>query len=62
MIGEAVPSARIDTPVVLTIDGLATSLNGVFSRCGPDTTLIKFKLTEVVEKLVGDLISGQRAA
>ena len=62
MLMGAVPDARIDTPVVLRIDGLAASLNGVIARNDENGTLVKFKLTEAAEKLVRDMMAGRRAA
>jgi aerotaxis receptor len=62
IIVDAVPGAAADTPVILTIDGIAASLNGVIARNDVNGTLVKFKLNEAAEKQVRILIGGRRAA
>jgi aerotaxis receptor len=62
MIVDALPSLGVNSQVVMTIDGIAASLNGVVDRNDQNGTLIKFKLTEVAQKVVKDLLSGRRAA
>jgi methyl-accepting chemotaxis protein len=62
MIVDAVPDARIDTLVMLTVDGIAAAFNGVIARSDSEGMFVRFELTESSQKLVGDLISGRRAA
>jgi phage host-nuclease inhibitor protein Gam len=62
MIVDAMPDVRVGATVNFRIDGVAASLNGVVARNDQDGTLIRFELTDAEQKLVNELVSGQRAA
>jgi aerotaxis receptor len=62
LIVDAVPDVRVGTRVNLRIDGVALSLSGVVGRNDQDGTLIRFELTDAAQRLVRELVSGQRAA
>jgi aerotaxis receptor len=59
---DAMADVAVDSPVVLTIDGLSSSLRGVVVRNDPNGMLLKLGLTEDVRKLVAALIAGRRVA
>ena len=62
LIVDSVPNVRLGAAVNLRIDGVATMLNGAVARNDEDGTLIRFELTDAAQKVVKDLVSGQRAA
>ena len=47
--------------MVLTVDGIKPSLDGVIARSDQNGTLITFKITEATGKLVEDLVGGAAA-
>jgi hypothetical protein len=59
---DAMADVAVDSPVVLTIDGLSSSLRGVVVRNDPNGMLLKLGLMEDVRKLVAALIAGRRVA
>ena len=59
---EAVPGVAVGSTVVLTVDGLASSLAGLIARNDADGMLINVKLSDATRKLIGSLVPGQRAA
>jgi len=62
MIAEAIPGLGIDAQVVLTLDGIAATMNGVVARSDASGIVIRFRLTEVAEKAIKNAMSGRRAA
>ncbi len=62
MIINAPPEVGVASPVMLTVDGIKPSLDGVIARSDQNGTLITFKITEATRKLVEDLVAGRRAA
>jgi aerotaxis receptor len=61
-IAESVSGASLNSSVVLVINGIAASLNGVVARNDENGTLVMFKLTEAAAKVIHELIAGRRAA
>jgi aerotaxis receptor len=62
MIVDAIPNLGPDSPIILTINGVAARLNGVVARNERSGTLVKFNLTDAAARVIRDVISGPRAA
>jgi aerotaxis receptor len=59
---DALPGATVGSAVVLTVDGLFSSLAGVVARNDSNGMLLNVSLTDAVRKAIGSLVHGQRAA
>jgi methyl-accepting chemotaxis protein len=62
MIDESMPDAAINSPVVLSIQGIAASLKGIVARKDSNSTLLTFALSEDEAGVVRDLITSRAAA
>ena len=62
MIDVAYPNVSVDTPITLSIDGISAELNGFVARKDVDATLLKFKLSEAVSRIVSEWVSTRLAA
>ncbi len=62
LLGEAIPGAGKDTPVVLAIDGIPVPLKGTVVRQHDDATSIQFDLTGDTKEAIKRLLEKRRAA
>jgi hypothetical protein len=62
MIDESMPDAAINSPVVLSIEGIALKLKGIVARKDPDATMLTFDLSEDEVKVIRGLVAKRAAA
>jgi len=62
LIGEAIPGAGINEPVILSVEGISQKLSGVVARTEQDAVSIKFDLSEDQRAAIRTLLHGRRAA
>jgi methyl-accepting chemotaxis protein len=62
MIDEDMPDASINSPVVLSIAGIAAKLNGVVTRKELNATMLTFDLSEDETRVIRDLVAKRAAA